>query len=176
MKEKYLAIFCLALVILTTGVVSASDIDHFALDTDVDALGSIDDGAGTVDGGVGALDYVDDGACTVDGGALDYVDDGACTVDNVDAVDEKLSSADASVGVLGSDEVNPIGANGYLAQTHVEINSYNILDNCPHSVDLYNDSDYVARIYAPSASTGEVDLLIANLMILMTLIKFSPAI
>ena len=161
MKEKYLAIFCLALVILTTGVVSASDIDHFALDTDVDALGSIDDGAGTVDGGVGALDYVDDGACTVD---------------NVDAVDEKLSSADASVGVLGSDEVNPIGANGYLAQTHVEINSYNILDNCPHSVDLYNDSDYVARIYAPSASTGEVDLLIANLMILMTLIKFSPAI
>ena len=162
MKEKYLAIFCLALVILTTGVVSASDIDHFALDTDVDALGSIDDGAGTVDGGVGALDYVDDGVCTVDGGALDYVDDGACTVDNVDAVDEKLSSADASAGVLGSDEVNPIGANGYLAQTHVEINSYNILDNCPHSVDLYNDSDYVARIYAPSASTGEVDLLIAN--------------
>ena len=157
MKTKYLAIFCLTLIVLTIGAVSAEDAGKFATDDLADASVSVvDDG---VNDDAVLSDSADDyvlGSVDVDGDADSAAVD-AVLSDSAD--DYVLGSVDVD-GDADSAAVDVVGANDYFSRTHIEINSYNLLDNQPHSINIYNDSDYVARIYAPYSSTGEVSLSI----------------
>lgn len=51
---------------------------------------------------------------------------------------------------------------GDEAKTHVEVNSYDVSAFRPHSVNIYNDSDYVARVYSPNGSGGSVSVIIGE--------------
>ncbi|WP_407377215.1 Ig-like domain-containing protein [Methanobrevibacter sp.] len=95
--------------------------------------------------GVGFVSATDDGVNgEINNNVLNAVDADEFAVDGAD---DKLGSVD--------DEI--IGG-----KTHVEVNSYDLSSLNPHSVDIYNDSDYVAYVYAPNQSQGNVSVIIGE--------------
>lgn len=110
--------------------------------------------------GVGFVSAADDG----------LINDANATVLNVanddftaDGTENVLSSADDSAvdgdeEVLSSADEEVIGA----SSTHVKVNSYNMSSLNPHSVDINDDSDYVAYVYAPKESQGNVSVIIGE--------------
>ena len=119
----------ITLIILFMGVVGATDLDYVAADENSDVLNSVD-----------CADISD----SVDNA---FIDDAGNHIANDDF--EKLDSADEDKALADDD---------YVKRTHVELNEYGFFDDYPKSVNVNNDSDYVARIYSPKGSAGNVSL------------------
>ena len=127
MRKRYLVMFSIILIILTLGVVSATDVDLASSDAD-NILVSADDSVDVVSSDVD--------------GMLESVDD---SVDMSQSIDDDIIADD-----------------DYVSGTYVELNSYNLSSDNPHSVNIYNGSDYVAVIHAPSQSGGTAHLSIGK--------------
>ena len=154
MKRRYLMLFSIILIILTLGVVSAGDVDVTSNDADILASAdySVDLSASVEDVDVASGDA---------DGILESVDDSvdlSVSVEDVDAV-----STDDSVDLSESvDSDDIIADDDYVSGTYVELNSYDLFSDNPHSVNIYNGSDYVAIIHAPTQSEGTAHLSIGK--------------
>ena len=154
MRKRYLLLYGIILIILTLGVVSASDVSVASNDTD-DILAS-------VDGSMDLSQSIDSGDVLSVGDSDDVVSgDSDEILESVgDSDDVAFGDSDEILESVGdSDEII---ADDYVSGTYVELNSYDIYSDNPHSVNIYNDSDYVAVIHAPSQSEGTAHLSIGK--------------
>lgn len=83
--------------------------------------------------------------------------DALTSIDEADISDNAIDFSDN--GVLNSaDEEDTLGD----FSDNIQINSYNITSDNPHSVNIYNKSDYVAKIRASTGSGATVHLSIGK--------------
>ena len=154
MRKRYLMVFSIILIILTLSVVSAVDADDFAADGADGILASVDDS-------VDLSGSVDDGADEI----LASVDDSVDLSGSVDdGADEILASVDDSEDddILASGDYGGIIADDIISKTYVELNYYDLLSDNPHSVCVYDESDYIAIIHAPTGSGGTAHISVGE--------------
>ena len=145
MKEKIIFIsFCLFILIGLSSI-SAADVDiatDNGINEDIGNLAANDEALNSIDGNA----VIEEEISPVE-------DDASFRKDNEVISDGSLKSADAD-DVLSDD--------GYISKTYVEINSYNLTSDNPHSINIFNESDYVAVIHAPTESSGTAHLSIGK--------------
>lgn len=83
--------------------------------------------------------------------------DALASIDEVDISDDAEGFSDDDV-LNSADEADILGD----ISDKIQINYYDLVADNPHSVNIYNESDYVARIYAPTGSGGTVHLSIGE--------------
>ncbi|WP_407409068.1 Ig-like domain-containing protein [Methanobrevibacter sp.] len=83
---------------------------------------------------------------------------------NIDATVSDVAEVEG-ISANGADDVlNAVDDEEVIGEvkSHVEVNSYDLADLNPHSVNINNDSDYVAYVYAPNESGGSVSVVIGE--------------
>lgn len=96
---------------------------------------------------------------TVNAGDVENLTDSdvLASIDEVDVSDDAEGLSDNEV-LNSADDEDILGG----ISDNIQINYYDIVADNPHSVNIYNESDYVARIYAPTGSAGTVHLSIGE--------------
>ena len=165
LKRKIIFISLCLIISLGLSTISAADVDNFSTDysgTDDLVTDDLVTDELTIDNyaneNIGNLNDEETLKSVEDNTEIEYkshlIEDNAIIENDMeDRSDDNLKSEDEGKGL--SDGVT-------LSKTYVELNSYDISSNNPHSVNIYDDSDYVAIIHAPSESDGTAHLLIGD--------------
>ncbi|WP_295615587.1 hypothetical protein [uncultured Methanobrevibacter sp.] len=147
MKNKIIFISILIFLMIGLSSISAADVD--GLNTDDSSDGNVDNFAVDAD----ALTTAEDTSVIEN-------DDNVVEYDEPTAVEKRKSISDG--GLKYVNEGNVLSDDDYTIKTYLELNTYNLSSDNPHSVNIYNDSDYVAKLYTYTEAGGSVSLFIGK--------------